>query len=84
LAGGVYGPSLLGAYGRLAAWRSLGGLVGASSEESIESAASLVRRCLWVAFEAKSEWFTNVVDLGLVAVRPDGLSLAVLAATDED
>ena len=84
-AGGVYGPSLLGAYGRLAAWRSLGGLVGATAGASIESIAGLAHRCLWASFDASSEWSYDVAwDHGLLAIRPDGLSFAVLAATDTD
>ena len=47
--------------------------------------AELVRRCQWVSFTADSEWFYRVAwDLGLLAVRPDRMSLAVFAATDTD
>jgi uncharacterized protein (TIGR02996 family) len=83
--GGAYSSGLLGAYGRSATWRSLGGLVGATAGESIECIAALAHGCLWASFDASSEWFCDVAwDYGLLAVRPDGLSLAVLAATDED
>jgi hypothetical protein len=78
--GGAYTAGLMGAYGRLAA-----GLVGAATGESIEGVAALARRCRWLSFAAASGWFNNVAwDVGLVAVRPDGASLAVLAATDTD
>jgi hypothetical protein len=47
--------------------------------------AGLASRCLWVSWDAASEWYCQVAwDLGLLAVRPDGMSLAVLAATDTD
>jgi uncharacterized protein (TIGR02996 family) len=83
--GGAYGRGLLGAYGRLEMWRSLAGLVGAASSESVEAVAALAERCTWLAFDAESDWFYHVAwDFGLVAIRPDGMSLAVLAAADTD
>jgi uncharacterized protein (TIGR02996 family) len=83
--GGAYNRGLAGAYGRLAAWRSLAGLAGASADATVEEVAGLARRCTWASFDASSEWFFNVAwDVGLLAVRPDGQSLAVLAATDTD
>jgi uncharacterized protein (TIGR02996 family) len=82
--GGAYGPGRQGAYGRLDAWASLAGLVGADTDD-VETVAGLASRCLWVSFEAASEWFYDVAwDVGLLVVRPDGRSLAVLAATDTD
>jgi uncharacterized protein (TIGR02996 family) len=82
--GGAYNSGLRGAYGRLAAWRSLAGLVGVSGDDG-EAVIDLARRCHWVRIPAVSEWFYQVAwDFGLLAVRPDGMSLAVLAATDTD
>jgi uncharacterized protein (TIGR02996 family) len=78
--GGAYTAGLMGAYGRLAA-----GLVGAAGGESIEGVAALAKRRRWLSFAAASGWFNDVAwDVGLAAVRPDGTSLAVLAATDTD
>jgi Family of unknown function (DUF6183) len=83
--GGAYGGRLEGAYGRLAAWKSLGGLAGATNRQTIESIEVLAKRCTWVSFVCDSEWFYHVAwDLALLAIRPDGRSLAVLAATDTD
>jgi hypothetical protein len=83
--GGAYGGGLLGAYGRLAAWASAQALTGAFPGQSIEEVAALAEQCLWLSFGASSGWFYNAVsDIGLIAVRPDRRSLAVLAATDTD
>jgi uncharacterized protein (TIGR02996 family) len=83
--GGCYSRGRYGAYGRLEAWSSVAGLVGAPPGETIEDVADMARRCLWVSFTAASEWFyQDTWDLGILCVRPDGMSLAVLAATDTD
>jgi uncharacterized protein (TIGR02996 family) len=83
--GGACAGSLLGAYGRLEAWHSMAGLVGASAGESVKALATLAERCLWVSFTAASAWYYHVCwDVGLLAVRPDRMSVAVLAATDTD
>jgi uncharacterized protein (TIGR02996 family) len=83
--GGAYNRGLGGAYGRLAAWESLGALAGAAPGVPAEDVAGLAERCLWLSFTADSDWFYNVAwDLGLVAIRPDRETLAVLAATDTD
>jgi hypothetical protein len=82
--GGAYNRGLAGAYGRLAAWQSLAGMVAAATF-GVEQVAALAHRCVWVSFTASSDWFSQVAwDFGLLAVRPDGQSLAVLAATDTD
>jgi hypothetical protein len=66
------------------AWKSLAGLAGAPSDD-VGTVADFARRCLWVSFEGGSDWFYQVAwDFALLAVRPDGMSLAVLAATDTD
>jgi hypothetical protein len=49
----------------------------------VEAVAAAAERCRWAYFDAASWWLEHVGwDIGLVVVRPDGLSLAVLAATD--
>ncbi len=76
-------PGRFGAHGRLEAMRSLGALVGVDT--SVDVIASAACCCLWVRFEARTAWFHQVTwDLGLLAVRPDRMSIAVLAATDTD
>jgi uncharacterized protein (TIGR02996 family) len=82
--GGAYSDGHRGAYGRLQMWRSMAGLAGAGRGEGIEALAALAERCLWVSFGA-SDWFYDLAwDVGLLALRPGGTSLAVLAATDTD
>jgi uncharacterized protein (TIGR02996 family) len=83
--GGAYTRGVKGAYGRFAMWRSIAALAGAAPSEDIEIVARLAERCVWVYFDAASDWFHQLAwDLGVMALRPDGMSLAVLAATDED
>jgi uncharacterized protein (TIGR02996 family) len=82
--GGAYNHGLRGAYGRLEAWHSLAALAGVVGDD-VEAVADIAERCLWVSFGAGSEWFHQVAwDAGLLAVRPDGRSVAVLAASDTD
>ena len=83
--GGAYNQGLGGAYGRRAAWEAAGALAGAGRSASIKDAAALVSECAWWFCTAKSEWFYDVAwDIGLLALRPDGRTLAALAATDTD
>jgi hypothetical protein len=83
--GGAYNRGLGGAYGRLAAWASAAALAGAPPGVAVAELAGLVERCEWLSFLSDSDWFEKVAwDLGLVAIRPDRMSLGVLAATDTD
>lgn len=83
--GGAYNSGGYGAYGRLAAWHSLAALAGAAEDSTAEEAEARVRACGWYSFDARTEWFEGVAwDVGLAALSPDGLRLAVLAATDTD
>jgi hypothetical protein len=83
--GGAYNSGAHGAYGRLAAWRSVAGLVGAPDDAPV---AELERRAMdhsWYEFDADTDWYCRIAwDLGLVVVAPDGRRLTVLAATDTD
>jgi hypothetical protein len=82
--GGAYGGALWGAYGRLAAWRSLAGLAGVTPSTPVEAVLQTATRCAWASFFAPG-WFQDVAwDLGLVVLRSDRLSICVLAATDTD
>lgn len=79
--GGAYGHGEGSAWGRLQAWRSLAALAGADESGGAEAAEC----CTWVMFVDFGPWFYDVAwDLGLVALRPDRRSLAVLAATYTD
>lgn len=72
--GGAYDHGAGGAYGRAATWATVQALAAGEAEGS-----------RWWTFAAANDWFHRVAwDLGVVCVRPDGRSLAVLAATDED
>ena len=84
-AGGAYNPGCFGAYGRLAAWRSLAGISGAAEGASAAEVERQVRECDWFSFDADTNWYDQVAwDIGLAAVRPGRQRLAVLAATDTD
>lgn len=82
--GGAYGRAEWGAYARLHAWRSLGALAGCAPAARAEEVAAEALRCQWFDF-AGTSWFANIAwDLGLICVRPDRRSVALLAATDTD
>ena len=83
--GGAYNSGCLGAYGRLAAWRSLAGISGAAEGASAAEVERRVQECDWFSFDADTGWFEQVAwDIGLAAVRPGRQRLGVLAATDTD
>lgn len=83
--GGAYSSGLGGAYGRLAAWTSLGGLVGASADAELGVVEATANGCAFLTFRAPGPWFFDVAwDLGVLALRPDRSTVAVLAATDTD
>jgi uncharacterized protein (TIGR02996 family) len=82
--GGAYGRREWGAYGRLHAWQSLGALAGCEPDASAETVAAEAERCEWLAYGG-ADWFYQITtDLGLLCVRPDHLTVALLAATDTD
>lgn len=81
----AYGNGMFGAYGRLAAWRSLGGLVGAAPDAPINHTAMLVEQAHWFIADPSSDWFHQVAwDLAVAALRPGGQEITVLTATDTD
>lgn len=81
--GGAYSWGQKGARGRLEAWYSLTGLVGAPKGASFEDVLERVRRSRWFFFLG-GPWFKGIWELGLLAIRPERDTLAVLAATDTD
>ncbi len=84
-AGGAYCGGHYGAYGRLLAWRSVAGLVGADEGDSFADVSALAESCDWSSYEAANDWFYQVAwDIGLVCVRPGRKQVAILAATDTD
>lgn len=85
--GGAYSSGFGGAYGRLAAWRSYGALVGAPEDAAIDEIETRGAACAFLSFGADSDapWFHGVAwDFGLACVRDRGATVAVLAATDTD
>ncbi|WP_144120148.1 DUF6183 family protein [Catellatospora sichuanensis] len=82
--GGAYGGGEHGAYGRLAAWRSLGGLAGCPGDDPAEI-EPMALACSWFGLDPLTGWFADVAwDVTAVALGPDRRRLAVLAATDTD
>ncbi|MFD0277258.1 DUF6183 family protein [Kitasatospora sp. NPDC127111] len=74
-----------GAYGRLAAWRSLAALSGAPDGASAAEVTRWAEECAWYGFAAATDWFNrDTMDLGILTLAPDRRRLAVLAATDYD
>jgi hypothetical protein len=83
--GGTYNAGEFAAYGRLAAWRSMGGLVGCASDASIAEIAARAADCRWCLFSSFNEWFYQVAwDIGIACVAPGRNEVAILAATDTD
>jgi hypothetical protein len=83
--GGAYTRGREAAYGRLLAWKSLGGLVGCGENARIDEIERAARSCQWCLFDAESEWFHRIAwDLGIACWNPHQCELSVLAATDTD
>ncbi len=86
--GGAYSSGLGGAYGRLAAWTSLGALLDApatAKPAEIDAAAPSAQFLVFGAASSAGGWWHDIAwDIGLLAVRAGGASVAVLAATDTD
>lgn len=83
--GGAYTGGRDGAYGRLEAWTSLASLCGVRGSLDIPATSAIAESSGWVQFSADSKWFQQVAwDIGIACLRPDGRSIAVLAATDTD
>lgn len=83
--GGAYSSGLGGAYGRLAVWASLAALVGAPAGASVAAVEELATTTAFLTFRAPGPWFYDVAwDLGALALRADGRTVAVLAATDTE
>jgi hypothetical protein len=83
--GGAYTAGLGGAYGRRAAWTSLEALTGAPAGAEVSEIEALADRSTFLTFRSPGPWFFDVAwDIGALVLRPDGRSVAVLAATDND
>jgi hypothetical protein len=83
--GGAYSTGLGGAYGRRAAWGSLAALVDAPADAPPAEIDRRASECSFLMFGAPGDWFNDVAwDIGVLAVRAGGATVAVLAATDTD
>lgn len=83
--GGAYNSGAQAAYGRLLAWQSAAALGGAESGVGFEDVKRSFVQATWYSFSSLSDWFYQVAwDIGLIAIRPDHGSVAILAATDTD
>jgi uncharacterized protein (TIGR02996 family) len=81
--GGAYAHGEWGAYGRLHAWQSFGWLAGVDETADADAIATTASQCEWFSFYG-TIWFSHIIDMGLICIRPDRCSVAVLAATDSD
>lgn len=84
--GGAYTTGLGGAYGRRAAWTSLAALVDAPALASLHEIDEQTHACGFMMFSAPAGgWWNDIAwDIGVLAVREGGATVAVLAATDAD
>ncbi|MEV6360745.1 DUF6183 family protein [Nocardia asteroides] len=82
--GGAYNSGEGGAYGRIAAWRSLGGLCGATEFDSVDYIRRRAEDSHWFLFDADSAWFEHIAwDFAILVLTPEP-GLSVLAVTDTD
>lgn len=83
--GGAYSSGLGGAYGRRAAWTTLAALVDAPADATPQQIDERARKASFLLFRAEGGWFNDIAwDIGTLAVREGGKTVAVLAATDTD
>lgn len=84
--GGAYSSGLGGAYGRRAAWTSLAALIDAPADAEPHAIDEQARASTFLMFGAPAGgWWNDVAwDIGALALRDGGASVAVLAATDTD
>jgi hypothetical protein len=82
--GGSSSPGLGGAYGRMAAFTSMGALVGAGPDALPAEVDQRARSSTYLSFFASEGGFFHDVawDVGALVLRPDGDTVAVLAGTD--
>lgn len=80
----MYGDGLRGAYGRLAAWRSVQGFTGVGEPFELTRLAAAAERCAWATYLGDSGWFSGILEIGLGCLREGGASLAVVAGSDVD
>jgi len=80
------GPQLMGmgvGVGRFLAWKDMAALMGMDELSPIEDLDAQTRLCKWFAFTSNSKWFLGN-DMGIAALRPDGRTLVIAAASSGD
>jgi hypothetical protein len=83
--GGAYNCGEFAAFGRLLAWKSVAGLVGAPNDAPVLDVATSSQNCQWCLFDSPTEWYYQVAwDIGIACFNPAQREVAVLAATDTD
>lgn len=83
--GGAYNSGRFAALGRLLAWHSLAGLVGALADDPLPEIEATALACQWCFFDSPTEWFYQVAwDIGIACFNPARGEIAILAATDTD
>ena len=83
--GGAYSSGLGAAYGRRAAWTSLAALVDSPADATPKQVDDRAREASFLMFGAPGGFWNDVAwDIGMLAVRPGGATVAILAATDTD
>lgn len=82
----AYGPGSGKKLGRLKAWISTAGLVGAPLSSGWSAIGYCAEQSHWYWFCANSDWFygQDWGGLGLFVLRPDRRSAGILAAVDTD
>ncbi len=86
--GGAYSSGLGGAYGRRAAWTSLAALIDAPADATpaqVDASAPSAQFLVFGAAPSAGGWWHDIAwDIGVLAVRAGGATVAILAATDTD
>ena len=82
----LFGDGLRPAYDRLNAWRSLAALAGCAPEATFGDVVAQVEAChFWSFYTPNTSWFFHIFnDVGLAALRPDGLTMAFVVMTQTD
>ncbi|GAA0854598.1 DUF6183 family protein [Streptosporangium amethystogenes subsp. fukuiense] len=80
-----YSSGLRGGYGRLAAWRSVAGLVRAPADASVHRVNELAARWRWLLFRItrRTPYWTDQ-ELAVGALSPRGKVLSLLVSYDTD
>jgi hypothetical protein len=82
--GGARTPGAGGAHARPIAWSAFGALVGAPPDATPDRIDEIAAEAAFLSYGGTAFFHDVAWDIGLLCLRPDGMSVAVLAATDTD